>query len=260
MPDLSWLPSGTNGAAITAANSGLDSVSLGSGATAVYDNAHVLFGTVSAKLTTSTVVQAEPAWSTQLGTITTGYARFYLYYTATPLTADRLCMGFCQASNVGFGFDMTVLGKLTTKVASSATFGTTANALPTGQWIRIEMDVPAFSTTAAAPVLRYYNSPHSATPTETISGTARNVNANATFFRLPIRAASYGPFWIDGAEVSTTAQPGPLPPPGSGPGNNGDFFPFMGHHDEKLLRRRHARRASGLWAPSDPPLAVARAA
>lgn len=224
MVALTWSCEGTDGATVTTGNSGMDAIAIGTGGTTTYDAANKLFGSTCVKVTTGTGTATEAAWSTQLGTVTTLYARWYLKLGFTPGANNRLFQGMCAGSQSGFGFDLSTTRTLITKDAGNGTWGTTA-AIPLNQWVRVEMDVPAFSTTTGAPVLRLYLSPHSTTADSTISGTNRNIGANCTFFRLPIRTASWGPIYYDEIKLDTAAQPGPLPDPTAV--QHGQFFPFL---------------------------------
>lgn len=216
MPELAATCDGPNGTTCTPANTGFDSCSIGTGGSMVFDTSVFLFGTSSIKIQTGSGTATEPIWSTSLGTITAGYARLYLRIGAYPTSTQRIMFGFRNSGTEGFGFDMTTSGTLVTKDASGGSWGTFLDPIPLNTWIRLEMDVPAFGT-LASPVARQYLNPAATSPTQTLTGTMRNVGASANAFSFPIRNASLGPFWIDQVAVSTTAQPGPYVVAGGAP-------------------------------------------
>lgn len=208
--DLKWIPSGTDGTDISAANAGFDEFYLGSGNTATYSNTQAYIGaSVSGKFeTVSGTPQAALVWTDQWGTQTEAYISMYAYFTA--YSAGRVGNFVMTGGNSTLvaGLDMQVDGKLIIKSDGAGFTGTTsANAVPLNQWVRIELDVTC-STTVGAITVRVYNASDSRTADDTFGVTAQNVGADCDAIRTPVDVDGFGPMYIAGYAVSSTSQPG----------------------------------------------------
>jgi hypothetical protein len=220
---------GPAGTTLTAANSGqsgnnafnlVSSVSGGS-VLQYYSAADMGRGTAEFVLKTSTAATAKDnggIWSTAMGSQTQVWWRQYLLLTQTPddagmsqdMTIFESDNGAAYAGFVEIG---STSGKLWIKNGPTTLDAVTTNALPLGEWVRIEAWFK-YSTTVGAVDLDLYLEPDSDTPTETLSVSGWNMgaaSANAYCFGSAFSFAFKPVTYFSGIELNNTGFPGPLP-------------------------------------------------
>lgn len=222
------LEGGTNGTAVSAANSGgasgtaFNAVSVGTAATAAYDSTRAAHGVRSLKVATgASAVDAEVQWQAAVGTQATLYARTYVWITAAPGANHRLSTmitpglgALCSALYLNTNRTLTLID------SGGGSVLTTTTAVPTGAWSRIEWLVQG-STTAGHLELRLYTTADSGTATESLSS-ASNLNTGGSLGFISFGTgwdakANVGPLWLDDIAISATGFPGPAvagPEPG----------------------------------------------
>lgn len=116
-----------------------DAVGVGTGATLTYDNAHVSHGSVSAKLTPGTSVNATVRWTTPESNLR-GAFRYYVWWDTNP-TAETYPLWLGPSSTVkSFNLSLMSTGSLRVLGVSGASlYASPAGTLPTGGWARIEV-------------------------------------------------------------------------------------------------------------------------
>lgn len=221
MPTVTWsAEGGTNGAGITAGNSGgasgdaFESVSLGAGATAVYDNTQAHSGSLSAKLATGgSAADCSLNYGTALGAQTQVFYRAYVWMSANPAGNHRLFDAWDSGSGqLCFAVYLTTTGKLMSVNTAGSTIQTTTASVNLSAWSRIETMLVGDATTGQVEV-KLYNSPGSSTPTETITSAAnQNTRGSANNYRFgsagdPMPAGRT--LWLDDLGISTTGYLGP---------------------------------------------------
>jgi cellulose 1,4-beta-cellobiosidase len=154
---------GTNGTTITTANSAginenpFDAVTIGSGNTVAFSNTE-FEGTLSGKFATSSGGGvASVTWSTALGgTLPAVYGQVYLFLTANPTENDAIIRFHLNgASTCSIHIDTS--GKIEIYDATSTSIHTFTNAVPLGQWVRIEYYIVFSATTGQVTVNMYCN-------------------------------------------------------------------------------------------------------
>lgn len=202
------------GTAVTTGNQGFsvgnpfDQV-IGGGIT--LDDTHCL-GTRSFKITDASSAQ-QLAWtSAKLGTVSELWGRMFLWYSATPNTPIGLIRpttGGSQAARIRMNGD----GTLTLADGGNAAEITTASALPSGQWVRIEWHIQ-FVATSATVELETYNSYQSLTTTESLSASAGGIGTNCDTVQFGAFTSGSYTFtaWMDGIAVHDDSSIGFLGP------------------------------------------------
>lgn len=202
---------GTLGATVTTANSGGASGNAWDAVvgtpTITYDNTHAL-GTLSYKVVASTTAQ-QVAWtSASHGTQSETWGRLYLWSQSAPTGVTgivRFVVGGSQAARIRYE----PTGLLTLSDAGNAAEFSTAAAIPTGQWVRIEWHIQ-FVATNATVELRTYNTADSTTPTESLSTTAAGIGAGCDRVEFGSFNSTTWTGWMDGIQVNNTGWPGPI--------------------------------------------------
>lgn len=210
---------GTNTNTIATSDTGslnaFDVVSIGTSATATYDNTHA-YGTLAAKLTvpvgsTTSFLQ----WSSaSLGSITDAYGRLYLYRTANPATANAgSLILFRNTSTIRARLRITTGGLIELVNSANAVSFTSANAISLNQWVRLEWHY-VFSATVGHMEAKLFNSPDSTSATETFGDQTTNLNlggASANEFLVGFTAtAASSTQWLDNIVWNDTSYPGPF--------------------------------------------------
>lgn len=208
---------GTNGTAITTANSGGASGNAFSTVDGgVFDSTHAHSGALSGKCAGGN----QDLWFDDATTSVTSYIRFYLYVTAYPSgnNAIRLCTfsayndnGYCGIvylqSNGTIGF-----APGSTESASFAT----AVPVTKNQWVRVEAKLVVKSTAE----VRLFNTADSTTADSDVSGaSSTSDSAQCGEWRFGIRNDGSGTFtaWVDDLAVAYDGWIGPSgPPPAQG--------------------------------------------
>ncbi len=213
------LEGGTNGVAVSAGNSGglsgtaFDSVTIGTGATLAYDNAHAAHGALAMKVATSgTTAQSFSTWSTAIGSQSQVWFRFYLYITAMPAVNTRIWAGLQNATTCGAVRLSTGAAMVLTNAAGS-TMGTSSSVVPNNTWVRLEGFLIG-SATVGQMELRYFATADSTVPTEVLTTSAVNNTTGSPntydFGFSASAAANIGPYWIDDMGMSSVGYMGPV--------------------------------------------------
>jgi hypothetical protein len=182
----------------------------GAGNTITYDNTHV-YGTLAAKFDRSIVDNAacRMEWTTGIGTLTDWFGRIYLYATAFPAASFRVVLDITGNNQLCFINDT---GKIRGFDTLGAPVYTTTNSIALNQWVRIEWHW-IHSATVGQGEVKLFNSPDSATPTETVTSAAdKNTGANTSNvgFGLSEGSVFTGPIWLDNIVAGATSYPGPV--------------------------------------------------
>ncbi len=221
MPTVTWsAEGGSNGTGITAGNSGgasgdaFESVSLGAGATAIYDNAQAHNGSLAAKLATGgSAADCSLNYGSAIGSQPTVYFRAHVYMTANPGTSHRLIDAWDSGSGqLCFAIYLTSSGQLMSVNTAGSTIQTMSASVNLGSWFRVEVMLIGHASTGQVEV-KLFNTADSTTPTETITSTAnQNTRGSANNFRFgaagdPLPASRT--LWLDDLGISTTGYLGP---------------------------------------------------
>lgn len=202
---------GTNGNTVSTSDLGnqdaWDLVSIGAGATIVYDTAHVNAGSLACKFQ-QTGAACTIRWVASYGTQTDHYGRAYVYITAAPTGSIQFMRTQTSATNTGF---ITILStsKLRIQDAAANTATTTAS-VSTNQWVRVEWHI-LHSTTVGILEAKLFNTASSTTPTETITISSADTGSSSDriLFGFPGNLTE-GPFWMDSIIATANDYPGPL--------------------------------------------------
>jgi hypothetical protein len=197
---------GANGALVTTTTSrgGGDSFSLISdtGSALTYDTSRSVNGTRSMHINATT--NAYTRWDAfQIGETppTTFYFRLYLWMDANPSTTRRIAAFYDNTNTLVFGLNISTGGKVQSYDAANTSMGLSTTSISLGQWVRIEGKVFTNATTGTVD-MRLYNSPQSATATETWAYTARNTGPHFDEVRWGNTAAVTQEMWMDDIAMS----------------------------------------------------------
>jgi hypothetical protein len=219
VPPLTNTCQGTNGVQVSTANSvgpnQFDSVTLsGAGNTFTYDTTHIQNGTVSIKSAIgATSGTTYCGWKASIGgtPYATMYSRLYLWVDVLPTSNTRIVSFHGTATSAGMRFCVQLLttGQLRTINAAGSTVATTTATVPTGQWVRVELDGTG-STAAGVITCRLYNTATSTTPTETLNSTAQNTTDTIDEIRFgQSSAVTSNTYWMSSLGVGYTGPMGP---------------------------------------------------
>jgi hypothetical protein len=216
-----------SGTTISAANSGngtagtaFSVVTIGAGAALTFDNTHVAHGSLAAELVTGTTAASVLQWGSAVFPVTptTFYFRINLYLPALPAAAVRLAK-FEGGANVLIGeLDVNTSGKLVFRDSAGTAQLTQTNAIPTGQWVRIEGKV-VVSATVGSIELQLYNSLDGVLATEDDTASNLNLTANGlnfVQFGSAVTTASSVTLWLDDLAITDQAWLGPAGTPPKG--------------------------------------------
>lgn len=146
---------GTNGSAITTANSGssgntaLDSVIVnGSGASIVYTNTRSAHGTLAARITP---VDAQTAYiqygsSTNPLNVNEIAARAYVYFSSLPTQSTGILFFYNTSAARVISLHLDSTGHLYARGAGATTLWTASAVFPVNQWVRVEIRATIGST------------------------------------------------------------------------------------------------------------------
>jgi hypothetical protein len=217
---------GTQGVTVTNANSlgpnQFTVVSLtGAGATCIYDNAHVHRGTTAIK---NTLVASVACTSNQNYSgagisptpVANAFVRFYIYLTAYPTVATRIC-GMVGAAATRAALQVNVAGTIRTLNSAGAQAGITTAVIPLNQWCRIEWDVTLLTSTTCNQAARMFSGAGLESNTPDTGGSISNVGVTTTGTVDDIRFGHSSAVtmtttwstWFDDMAFSDTATPGP---------------------------------------------------
>jgi parallel beta-helix repeat protein len=211
---------GVNGNNIATGDAGdataFTTVAIGTNCTVKYDNTHAHSGSLAGKLTQVATAsqQAYVQWSAAvMGTLTESYGRFYLWVDTVTAT-NVVLQVFDTTAATAFQIQLVKTAgqnehKLKILDGPGTVTAAGAVALALGQWVRVEWHAIANATTGSV-VVRLYNSPESATPSETITLTAGNTRANFAQTRHGIVSVNVTwTGWFDDIVAGATFWPGP---------------------------------------------------
>lgn len=216
---------GVSGATVTTGNSGgnsgnaFDGVSVGAGATGIFDSTEAVHGGMSyAFATGSTATLARVQWTTSMGTQTQVWYRAYLYFNAYPTATVRV-LDQDQGRNAVSVVVVLPTGRVQVRTGSSGTqTATTTNTIPLHQWFRVE-GYTIGSATAGQVQLELFKTADAATPdeTQTSAATINTYGSMDTYnFGVSSNTANVAEYWEDDIAVSNAGYLGPsgtLPPP-----------------------------------------------
>lgn len=185
--------------------------------TTLYDKTHAR-GVLAAKFRTESSGDdvALCRWSTSYvagaASLTDAYHRLYVYLSANPVDASAICASDVSG-NIGARVRIHADRKLRLTDAAGTVQATAVNALPTGQWVRLDWHL-VNDTSAGSSTLRVFTSdPEAAvgSPDETITATSINTGAAATGFRFGwlLGNVSQPDIWIDAVAAGAGAWVGP---------------------------------------------------
>jgi hypothetical protein len=199
---------GTQGATVSVANSGGASGNAWNSVvgtpTITFDNTHAI-GPLAYRVAGAASAQ-QMAWS--FTAIIEMWGRIYLWSNANPSASTgivRPTIGGAQAARIRLDAD----SRLTLADAGNAAEVTTANPVPTGQWVRVEWRIQ-FVASGAAVALRTYNGADSTAPTENLSGTAAGIGAGCDGCQFGSFNSTTWAGWFDAIQINDTGFPGPL--------------------------------------------------
>lgn len=208
---------GTNGTAVTTANSGgasgdaFDEVNISGTSTIVFDSTRAARGGMSYKLTVGSATNlCNLNYNTQLGARTSLYARFYYYNTATPTTSSRI-LGVYDSGFTASVISMYHLSSGKLEVDTASAFPQSTGTLPLNQWIRIEMQIVGGASGSVQVLLFTGADPHATSASETINTGTTSIAALGNYEIGSIASTTQAGFtwWADEIVWTSTGYPGP---------------------------------------------------
>lgn len=205
---------GSNSATISTSDSGSeapwDSVSIGTDAALVYDNANAN-DTLAAKVSTgATSATCYLSWSGALGTRTDHYGRIYLYMSGNPAATVALVRFQRGSTQETATISISSAGKILLVDSNGTTQATSTASISTAQFVRIEWHV-VHSTTVGQIEAKLFNTPGSGTADETVA-TAASINTRADCdevrFGQSLARSNMTAFWMDDLLAGATSYPG----------------------------------------------------
>lgn len=192
-----------------------DVVSAAGGAI-TYDSTYAYTGTQSCKIVTTSNASTYFSWNASGLLITPAvqtWFRIFVFQTAWP-SATRPLFGFYTSGTRNADVILHTNGTLSVRDTNGSTIVTTTNTVPNGSWYRLEGYCTSNASTGQVE-LKLFDSPSSATPTETqTSAATQNTLGGAigeTRFGIANAAGSGHTFWIDDPACSTSGYIGPVP-------------------------------------------------
>jgi len=208
---------GTQGTAVTAANSGGGSGNAWDGVvgtpTITYDNTRG-YAPFSYKAVISGIVTSQQMqWSTSLGTVTSLYGHIYVYSAAIPTGARTGLVRMSSAGTQVARISMETDGTITFRNSGNGATLTFTNHMPTNQWFRIEYKVlPAVSNGTLE--MKLYLNAASSTPDETLTSTVAALGAanidTVAFGNFTTSAGPAWTAWLAHMNVDTAGYPAPI--------------------------------------------------
>lgn len=214
---------GTDGAAISAANSGggsgdaFDAVTVSVGSSVTYDAANALHGgmCMACDPAPSAIGYVEYRNAT-IGAQANWYGRFYIKAPTIPFGASVVVCDLRDSttavnrSRVSF----TSSGQLRITDAAGGVVATSTAVLTAGAWARVEFHFFGDPTVGMLEA-KLFKTVESTSPTETISGSALNTGGTVDRIRFgqdTSPATDIGVFYLDELALSATGYPGPYVP------------------------------------------------
>jgi hypothetical protein len=201
---------GTNGAAITAANSGgasgnaLSAISCAAPSTLTYSTASAAHGSVSALFTPGTGACAMQ-WSKAITPTGEAYGRAYFNFAANPAGAVPILKLSDASLNRDVQVNLSTTGKLSLTNSAGASQVTFTNSIPLNSWVRLEWHL--ISAASGTFELRMYNG-DATSPIETRVVTAVNTGTSIGFYQVgalaPIASGFGTTFKVDDLAFGTS--------------------------------------------------------
>jgi hypothetical protein len=185
-----------------------DTVGIGAGGTAAYDDDASPYGTMAALLTRAGA-NVQLRWNTAFGTLTDHYGRFYMKPNSIVNVMQYfVCNAIANGAQTAWYLQTDTAGHLYIFDATFTLQATSTVTLTASQWVRLEYHA-IHSTTAGQVEVKIFLSPDSTTPDETLA-TASNINTRAQ--GVEVEYCAQGPnntYWFDNIVAADTAYPGP---------------------------------------------------
>jgi hypothetical protein len=206
---------GTNGATVTAANSGglsctaFDTVTISQVDSAlIYDNAHAVHGSLAYKFTVGpTAAQVFVQWLAAVNPTATNriLLKFAAYFTANPAANNYLVHVATAGGAQVCGIKVNTSGQLILVNQAGSTVATMTTAIPLNAWFQCRADFALDGTGVNIFMqLWRYDTLDSDQPNDYVSGTgavAQPFN-RVRFGQGGTAVANLGPWWMDDLEVS----------------------------------------------------------
>jgi hypothetical protein len=205
---------GVHGVTVDTTNSGYGgsnawtSVTVGTGATCVYDNTAVAKGSSAIRISTAgTASQVFTTWLGPLPSHGRDFGRLYFRFASggAARTLMRSRSGGTQVARIA----LSAADKLELRNGANSTVATGTATLSAGTWYRIEWDVqPGTGTDATL----YLYAGDSTTPLETITANSTYSSGSTVdehAFGQVVSTASLPSLWLDGMQANSTGLPGP---------------------------------------------------
>ena len=193
-----------------------DNVSISASTTMTYDTTVAHSGTQSCQITTSANSVVYGMW-TAAGLLTNAgtqeWFRLYLYFTANPSTQHQVFVALVSGTRAA-DVIITSAGKVSVRNAAGTaiTGATTTNSIALNQWVRIEGYIISSATVGQAEI-KLFNTPDSATPTETDTSAATQNTLGGTLNQFRYGMGTGGvtgqTWWMDDVAVSVSGYIGP---------------------------------------------------
>lgn len=212
------LEGGTSGTTVSAGNSGgasgdaFNTVTIGTGATLAFDNAHAAHGTLGMQVATAGTTATSLA---EYGiTATVAWFRAYVFVTANP-AANVNIIRLLDSATILTTVRLNSSGKIAFLTGAATLSGTSSATFPLNQWFRIEVGVDFTAPGSQTVTVRLYlgADPDSISITETISATALTVgstNISTVRYGVITTGTNIGPFWLDDLAFSDVTWLGPV--------------------------------------------------
>lgn len=215
LPLSNTFEGGSNGTAISAANSGGtsgDAWNTITGTAPVFSTDHAKDGTLSGKWVIPSGTKTSSLRWTGFGSLTTDvWGRAYLWISAAPTTDFRLIAARNNSGSGSAFIGITTAGVLRILNAAQTTVATGTVTIATGQWVRVEWRVRSATTNGQVEVW-LFNNPDSTTADDHFSTTTAVLAANTDQMEHGVCTnagqAAYT-FYLDGIAASSTAAIGP---------------------------------------------------
>lgn len=210
---------GTNGVAVTAANSGGtsgDAFSADATASATCsftaDNTHPAHGSLGYKVVLGGTAGESYVYWTDPYPKAAYWHRAYLYWTANPGAVTSIFRAL-SGTTVRASVVVNATGNIVLRDAAGTGQATSTNTIPLNATWRIEAYIKG-DAAAGQIEAKIFSSPDSTTPLETVT-TAANINTGGTIDRTRIGHAGTGvanvTYWLDDIGVSSGGYMGPAP-------------------------------------------------
>ena len=190
-----------------------DAVTIGSGQSMTYDNTQAYSGTQSCKIVTTSTNTCFGMWDSAgllTNAATQQWFRVFLYMTGNPGSLHQILAMLVSGTRAA-DVIINTNGTLSMRDAAGTVQVTTTNTVNLNSWFRLEGYITS-SASSGQVELKLFNSPASATPTETqTSGSSLNTTGgamNQVRFGLATGGAASLTWWMANPAVSISAYIG----------------------------------------------------